>query len=242
MMLHDAMTMLIHFRDESARHPADGDQAFSFFSFCLSHVTQSRAQLLQDLFVLHHLGGRREGFFVEFGATNGVDLSNTFLLEKSYGWTGILAEPARCWHAQLRENRACSIDPRCVWSKTGDSLVFNEAPTAEFSTIDAFSDADLHARIRTSGSRYPVETVSLNDLLAGHDAPRTIDYLSLDTEGSELAILESFDFDRYDLRVITVEHNGTPARAAIHALLSRHGFTRKFERFSRWDDWYVKQL
>lgn len=242
MMLHDALTMLIHFRDEAARHPADGDQAFSFFTFCLRHLTESRAQLLQDLFVLHHLGGRQGGFFVEFGATNGVDLSNTFLLEKSHGWTGILAEPARCWHEQLRQNRRCRIDHRCVWSKTGDSLVFNEAPAAEFSTIDAFSEADLHARIRSSGSRYPVQTVSLNDLLAAHGAPPTIDYLSLDTEGSELAILESFDFTRYDVRVITVEHNGTPARAGIHALLSGHGFTRKFERFSRWDDWYVKQL
>ena len=39
----------------------------------------------------------RGGFFVEFGATNGIDLSNSYLLQSKYYWTGILAEPARCW-------------------------------------------------------------------------------------------------------------------------------------------------
>lgn len=62
----------------------------------------SKAQLRQDLFVLNHLDFKRNGFFVEFGATNGVNLSNSFLLERQFGWNGILAEPARIWHEQLR--------------------------------------------------------------------------------------------------------------------------------------------
>ena len=84
-----------------------------------------------------------------------------------------------------------------------------------------------------------VDTVSLNDLLAEHGAPASIDYLSVDTEGSEFDILETFDFAKYQVRVITVEHNFKPdARESIQRLLESNGFRREFEIFSKGDDWY----
>ena len=54
--------------------------------------------------------------------------------------------------------------------------------------------------------------------------------------------MSAFDFGRYDVRVITVEHNYTPKRENIHELLAGQGFTRKFESLSQWDDWYIKEL
>ena len=87
-----------------------------------------------------------------------------------------------------------------------------------------------------------VETVSLNDLLKGHNAPKKIGYLSLDTEGSELAILKGFDFANYSIEIITVEHNYIPeVRSGIYELLTRNGFTRKHETVSAVDDWYVRK-
>jgi FkbM family methyltransferase len=203
-------------------------------------LPQSKAQFRQDLFVLAELGFRRDGFFVEFGATDGLNLSNTWLLEKQFGWRGILAEPGQCWHAALSANRRCAIDQRCVWSNSGETLRFNQTAIPELSTIEKFSSADLHKDARKTGSRYDVATVSLMDLLAEHGAPAQIDYLSIDTEGSEFDILESFDFGRYDVRVITCEHNFTPMRRRVHALLSGNGYVRKFETVSEFDDWYVK--
>lgn len=203
-------------------------------------LPHSTAQFRQDLFVLAELGLKRDGFFVEFGATDGLNLSNTHLLEQEFGWRGILAEPARYWHVGLAANRNCAIDHRCVWKTSGETITFNQTAMPELSTIDKFSSADLHKEARKLGSRYDVATVSLMDLLAEHGAPQHIDYLSLDTEGSEYDILESFDFARYDVRVITCEHNFTPMRRRVHALLTAMGYVRKCERVSEFDDWYVK--
>ena len=72
-----------------------------------------------------------------------------------------------------------------------------------------------------------------------HGAPSKIDYLSIDTEGSELEILRAFDFDKHAISVITCEHNFSSQRSEIYELLISQGFIRVFEGFSRWDDWYI---
>ena len=137
----------------------------------------SKSQLRQDLFVLSELNFKRAGFFVEFGATNGVDLSNTYLLEKDFGWNGILAEPARCWHADLIQNRSCKIDQNCIWSDSNCILDFDEADLGEYSTISKYSALDMLAENRAKKTTYTVSTLSLNDLLAKHGAPFEIDYI-----------------------------------------------------------------
>jgi FkbM family methyltransferase len=206
----------------------------------LGLVRKSRSQLAQDLFVLATLDFKRGGYFVEFGATDGVALSNSYLLETEFGWSGILAEPAKCWHEALRSNRTAIVETACVWSDSGATLDFVEPMAAELSTVGAFSDADRHAKTRRGGRTYTVQTISLVDLLERHKAPRNIDYLSIDTEGSEFSILQAFDFDRYDIRIITCEHNHTANRERIAELLSAKGYQRVLEAVSDFDDWYVR--
>lgn len=205
------------------------------------HLLQkSHAQVRQDLFVLAELDFKKNGFFVEFGATNGVSLSNTFLLEKEFGWQGILAEPARCWTDTLRSNRKAYIENRCVWKQTGETLSFNEANSPQLSTLDIFSNSDFHSKRRNKGKKYQVETISLLDMLSKFNAPEKIDYLSIDTEGSEFEILDAFDFDKYNIKIITCEHNFTESREKIKSLLESKGYVRKLESVSKMDDWYVR--
>ena len=205
----------------------------------IRYLPKSTAQNRQDLFVLSQLNFKRGGFFVEFGATNGIDHSNTHLLEKEFAWTGILAEPAICWHRALQRNRSVAIDTECVWKESSRTVPFYETDTSDLSTIDIYRDDDLHIHKRACGIRYDVPTISLQDLLIKHNAPALVDYLSIDTEGSELDILNCFDFERYKFRVITCEHNFTSARDKIFSLLSQNGYERILEGVSKQDDWYV---
>jgi FkbM family methyltransferase len=202
-------------------------------------VEKSRAQLKQDIFVLLETGFKRGGYFVEFGATNGVDLSNSWLLEKVFCWTGILAEPATIWHDDLKQNRTAIIDTRCVWSQSGVTLDFTMADAPEFSTLSTFRAKSTKRDV--GASTYAVETISLLDLLQTNGAPAYIDYLSVDTEGSEFDILKDFDFSKFQFGVITIEHNYNKAnRDRLYALLTSKGYIRKYQSLSRWDDWYVK--
>jgi FkbM family methyltransferase len=206
----------------------------------LKYFRKSKSQIKQDLFVLSHLNFKKDGFFVEFGATDGIALSNTYLLEKEFNWRGILAEPGKNWHKDLKNNRSANIETKCVWKDSISTLAFNETEIKGLSTINQFSDLDSWKENRKLGKKYNVETISLNKLLNDNDAPKQIDYLSIDTEGSEFEILNNFDFTKYSFKVITCEHNFTLQRNKIFNLLSKHGYKRVYENISQFDDWYIK--
>jgi len=175
-------------------------------------LNSSYSEIHQDLFVLFELEFKRNGYFVEFGALNGVSFSNTIFLEKKIGWTGILCEPARNLHLDLMNNRDCLIDFRCVYKKSGDEVAFLESKYDGLSTIVDFADNSNDHYPGQIGLSYNVPTVSLNDLLIYHNAPYYIDYMSIDTEGSEYDILENFHFSKHFIKIITCEHNYTASR------------------------------
>jgi FkbM family methyltransferase len=206
-----------------------------------SILPMCKSQLGQEIFALIQTDFKKNGYFVEFGATNGLELSNTHLLEKEFGWSGILAEPATVWHKELHKNRTCNIDTQCVWSKSGETISFHESDIAVLSTVNSLrSMADGNKDVRLAGRQYDVQTISLEDLLKKYSAPRSIDYLSIDTEGSEYEILSNFNFDAYDIKTITCEHNYMPEREQIYRLLTSKGYFRIDADKSRWDDWYTK--
>jgi len=205
-----------------------------------SIAPKCKSQLGQEIFTLIQNDFRRDGYFIEFGATDGLELSNTHLLEKEFGWSGILAEPGKIWHQELYKNRNCHIDTQCVWNKSGELILFHESDETTLSTIHSFLASDHHKESRQHGKKYNVSTITLNDLLKKYSAPQRIEYLSIDTEGSEYEILSSFNFDAYDIRTITCEHNFTPEREKIYKLLTSKGFFRVQTNKSQWDDWYTK--
>jgi FkbM family methyltransferase len=203
-------------------------------------ISNAKSQIGQDILALCANGLKRNGFFVEFGASDGVELSNTHILEKKFGWTGILCEPGNTWHKDLAKNRNCFIDTRCVWSQSEELIDFAQASNAWLSTVVNFQGSDLHSDLRDNSLVYQVKTVSLRDLLRTYNAPFEIDFLSIDTEGSEYSILRDFDFGEYKFNVICVEHNFTSSRDKLFDLLVGNGYKRVYAELSRFDDWYVR--
>lgn len=199
-------------------------------------MANSRAQIHQDVHALIISGFKRNGFFVEFGAGNGRDGSNTYLLEKEYGWNGIVSEPARVWRSDLKNYRDCSIDERCVWKESGELLKFRESSGGYLSGLVQTAN-DIKGKVAIA-DEYHVLTISLKDLLDKYAAPRKIDYLSIDTEGSEFEILNAFRFDQYEFRFITCEHNRAPIKEEIRSLLKGVGYIRIETPFS-FEDWFT---
>jgi FkbM family methyltransferase len=212
---------------------------FNFNQFIKNE--KSYSQLNQDLLALYVHDKKTNGFFVEFGACDGIELSNTYLLEKDYGWNGILAEPANVYHEQLENNRNCLIEKKCVYSKTNEKILFQECDLAMLSTVNDYkNNGDWATEERNNGRSYFVDTTTLDDLLVEHNSPQSIDYVSIDVEGSEYEILNSFSFN-WDVKLFTIEHNFTPNRNKIYELMKKNNYERIFQEISEWDDWYIKR-
>ncbi|MEM8841817.1 MAG: FkbM family methyltransferase [Pseudomonadota bacterium] len=213
-----------------------------FFEFALPRTKDAQGQLMQDLWVQFELGEINDGYFVEFGATNGITMSNSHILEKNYGWQGIVAEPNPDFHERLARERDCHISHKCVFSRTGEQVAFLCTEKGMYSRMREIDPADHNEEsMRQNPTEIMVETVSLDDLLDQFEAPDVIDYMSVDTEGSELEILSAFDFSKRFVKTFTVEHNFTDMRGAIHDLLSSQGYRRRFPEYTRFDDWYIHQ-
>ena len=210
-----------------------------------AYMPLSQSQLAQDLLALAICDEHSDGYFVEFGATDGFRWSNTWLLEKYLGWKGILCEPAEIWHEHLLKNRSCLIDTSCVAESSGHKTEFLEASqdsSPELSTVKSYAKSgDWASQIRQDNAKYyDVQTVSLNDLLDEYDAPNKIQFLSIDIEGSEADILGSFDFSKRQIKVVCVEHNYVEAqRAKIRKIMLNNGYDHVYPELSIFDDWYV---
>lgn len=203
-----------------------------------------RGQVGQDLWVLETLGGKRGGFFVEIGATDGVSYSNTYGLEQELGWTGICIEPNPREQAQLRKNRKCTLVQALCSSEAGRTLTFQIDGTLSGVRETA------GGMMRENNEVLSMTTTTLAQVLTDNRAPHLIDYLSLDVEGHELEVLSGLWPSPFKFRCITIEHNephqGPAMRMALRERLQANGyrFVKGNDDIHNWghgpiDDFYV---
>ena len=218
------------------------------FIDCFKNVKNIKSQLYQDVFASFVIGNQFDKTFLEFGATDGLELSNSFMLENTLNWSGVLSEPSPQWHEVLKENRQYTkIIKKCIWSESGKILDFFMSDRGNFSTLNEFIDSDKYSMPfntearKKAGKLITVETISLNDVIKEYFNNTSPSYISIDTEGSEFKILESFNFENYRPKVFTVEHNFTELQSKIDELMVSKNYERIFRKLTSFDAWYVSK-
>ena len=193
------------------------------------------SQYGQDDLVDQLLNHSTGGFFVESGAYNGVDLSNTLFFEASRGWKGLLIEAnpylyneiaeksmrtSNVIHACLSPTKEPSTLPFKLAGPIGGLVNFVEDVQLQRMASEIDRKEQWMAGEQGSGNEISVKCWPLHVILKALNVHR-VDYWSLDIEGSEPYVLEATDFDAIDVRVLTVEVNTPRAEALVKEVMSR---------------------
>lgn len=194
----------------------------------------------QDKWVIEEVyDHKRHGFFLELGAYNGFEISNTYIPEKKYGWSGICIEPDPVNFAKLVKERNCICVQACVDGARREVNYLYDG--AWGGIIDDDTDIrpedskPLIETARKAGRLATVQTKTLRQILIEHDTPKVIDFFSLDVEGAETRILRDFDFDEYIFRALIIERTSEE----LNEILFRNGY--KFVELRVGDSFYVHE-
>jgi FkbM family methyltransferase len=160
------------------------------------NTANSSSQFGEDLMVMTHFQGRSDLTFVEVGAYLPDALSQTYQLEKA-GWTGLLVEPQPHLCEQLRRVRTAKVFEVACGSPMdhGSKLRFE---------LNASLSRLLKADEQTTHPVMEVPVMTLNSILESSGV-ETINFLSIDTEGFELAVMQGLDFEKYKPELVVIE-------------------------------------
>lgn len=150
---------------------------------------------------------KKEGYFVDLAASDGIKINNTLLLEKKLDWNGICIEPNPNFYKKLKTNRNCNVTDIVV-DKNNDIIIDFRIDNGELGgiiDIDTDNNYNIRGRQLKNAKILKLKTKTLEYILDHFKAPKVIDYLSLDVEGAEERILSNFPFHKYTFLAMTIE-------------------------------------
>ncbi len=185
-----------------------------------------RAQNGEDRWLDAYFHGKRDGYFVEVGAYNGVDLSNSYHFEQ-IGWHGVLVEPDPDNAANCRITRPGARTFQCAAVATPEITEISFHKVANGGVFSTTNLTDGHAKrianigLATEPIRVPART--LDSMLTEAGTSR-VDFVSIDVEGGELDVLSGFDIRRWQPQIVVVESNTKTRQPAIRHYFLRHRY------------------
>ena len=203
----------------------------NFFKFIIDKKKLTKSQIFQDLFAYFFSNFKKKGVFIEIGGGNGVDLSNTYILEKKFKWKGVICEPDNRLHANILAKRKCFLETAPVTNISNKNIYFYYR-----GLYNSFTSSSYNS------SAKKIKSISLNNLIKKYKLTKNIDYISIDTEVNELNIIKNFNFNKYNVKIFTIEHNFKKReRESIYKILKKNDYQRVFKYISYMDDWYIKR-
>jgi FkbM family methyltransferase len=169
------------------------------------------SQFQQDQFAYeNYFQNKTDGYFVDIGAADGIKFSNSKFFEE-LGWKGVCIEPNPKAFNELIKVRTNKCVNKAISDKVEISQFFQitDGPEQLSGLVNEFTESSI-LRINNDLQLYPngFDYIDVEcDLFENIVDQDSIDFLSIDTEGNELKILQTIDFNRFNIDVITVENN-----------------------------------
>jgi FkbM family methyltransferase len=185
------------------------------------------ATILHDLFYKKGVGALAHGIYLEVGAVDGIDLSNTLIFEKYLNWTGILIEGCPTMKEALWKNRPIAHKFSKAVCPTSQSPRVIQYGGCGHSAGIVGSHGDEHTKKSRNyhGAGYEVPCAPMKEMIAESGVSH-IDLMSIDVEGYELPLLRSIDFEAIPIRAVVIEvnHNAPHELKLIRDLFHSKGF------------------
>ena len=173
---------------------------------------------------------KKNGYFVEIGACEGMIESQCYFFEKNLQWEGICVEPQKSYHGNLSKNRRTVCFDAI--SDVNDTVIFAEIPNTKMCSGIREKIDDLEEKrnfkikqFRTQDVNYEVQSRTLKNLLDLYKSPSIIDWVAIDAEGCELCILKKFfkeNDNKYKILAFSLETNKTDLKEINDILINNN--------------------
>ena len=176
--------------------------------------------------------GDRKGYFVEVGANDPRERSQTWHLEQA-GWTGVLIEPQPDLAGALRETRRAKVFESACSAPENAGRMMTLYVAGPLSSLDC--------RHMAPGAKpekvIAVSARTLDSILDEAETPRFFEFLSIDVEGHEIEVLRGFDIARWQPQLILVEDHVADLSKHRYLKQARYRIVRRYEN----NGWYVPE-
>lgn len=195
----------------------------------------------EDQFINSMFNGRSYGTCVEVGAYDGISLSNTYHFERK-GWNALCIEPIPSAYEKCKKIRKLTYQS-CVGKEDKDDVEFHifhlHDNLCAISSLEPDARLiDSHRHLLTNQTTCKTKIRTLNTIFKELDYPKDIDFISIDTENTELDVLKGLDLDMYNVKVFVIENNFDEPFCADY--LRPYGYSR-IHRIAV-NDFFVKTI